>query len=183
MRVVKGWPEWANWKSIDKDGIVTFWDTKPIALTNCFVPAELGFTLNAESEEREILNQYQLDNWPNGVLTKRPQTKEEDFFGMDLIETEAMKKAKGVKADAGKPEFRLIPQVALLEVAKVMTFGAKKYAPDNWRKVENAHSRYIDAALRHINAHLIGQHKDPESDLSHLAHAVCSLMMAMEMQK
>jgi hypothetical protein len=102
---------------------------------------------------------------------------------MDLIETEAMKKAKGVKADAGKPEFRLIPQVALLEVAKVMTFGAKKYAPDNSRKVDNAHSRYLDAALRHINAHLIGQHKDPESDLSHLAHAVCSLMMAMESEK
>jgi len=176
------WPEWANWRSVDKDGLVMYWSKKPTALAREFV-----FEKNSDTKYMGAgvvpLNKYQLDNWPNGMLTKRPQTKEEDFFGMDLVETEAMKKAKGFKADAGKPEFRLVPQVALLEVAKVMTFGAKKYAPDNWRKVENAHSRYIDAALRHINAHLIGQHKDPESDLSHLAHAVCSLMMAMEMQK
>lgn len=176
MSPVRGWPDWANWRSVGRDGTVNFWVEKPGVATYCFTPMGLGYALNVESEEREILNQYQLDHWPNGMLTKRPQPKQEDYYGMDLIKTEL----KGIKTDAGKPEFRLIPQVALLEVAKVMTFGAQKYTPDNWRKVDNAHSRYIDAALRHINAHLIGQHKDPESDLNHLAHAVCSLMMAME---
>lgn len=88
--------------------------------------------------------------------------------------------ADGVKHDKGKPEFRLIPQQALEDVAKVMSYGAKKYAPDNWRKVPNGHDRYLDAALRHINAHLRGDVSDDESGLPHLAHAVCSLMMAME---
>lgn len=87
---------------------------------------------------------------------------------------------EGVKHDNGKPEFRLIPQQALEDVAKVMSYGAKKYAPDNWRRVPNGHDRYIDAALRHINAHLRGEQLDEESGETHLAHAVCSLMMAME---
>jgi hypothetical protein len=86
----------------------------------------------------------------------------------------------GVKFDGGKPRFGLIPPVALLEVAEVMTFGAQKYAPDNWRKVEGGHSRYVEAALRHVNAHLRGDRQDDESSLSHLSHAVASLMMAME---
>jgi hypothetical protein len=86
----------------------------------------------------------------------------------------------GSKHDSGKPEFRLIPQQALEDVAKVMSYGAKKYAPDNWRKVPNGHNRYMDAALRHINAHLQGNVMDEESGERHLAHAVCSLMMAME---
>ena len=72
---------------------------------------------------------------------------------------------------------------ALLEAAKVMTFGAQKYAPGNWRKVEKGHDRYIDAALRHINAHLLGEKLDSESGLSRLSHAVASLMMAMEMEQ
>lgn len=87
---------------------------------------------------------------------------------------------EGVKHDQDKPQFSLIPQAALCDVARVMTYGAQKYAPDNWRKVPNGHSRYIDAALRHINTHLRDEFIDPESGECHLAHAVCSLMMAME---
>lgn len=88
----------------------------------------------------------------------------------------------GTKDDQDKPMFSLIPQEALLELAKVMTFGAKKYAPDNWRYVENAEQRYIDAAQRHINAHLRGEKVDSESGFSHLSHAVASLMMCIEVQ-
>jgi hypothetical protein len=87
----------------------------------------------------------------------------------------------GTKHDQGKPQFRLIPQHALLEVAKVMTFGAQKYEPNNWMMVQNGHDRYIDAAQRHINAHLRGEMIDPESGFHHLSHAICSLMMAQEM--
>lgn len=93
---------------------------------------------------------------------------------------ESFKGGEGVKMDQGKPQFGLIPQNALLEVAKVMTYGAKKYAPGNWKKVDDAHARYVEAALRHINAHLRGLRMDDESNLKHLAHAVASLMMAME---
>lgn len=89
---------------------------------------------------------------------------------------------EGLKFDNGKPQFRLIPQYSLEEVAKVMTYGALKYSPDNWKYVPDAYNRYIDAALRHINKDLQNEHLDLESNLEHLAHAVSSLLMAMEVR-
>lgn len=89
----------------------------------------------------------------------------------------------GGKHDSGKPLMGAVPPNALLAVARVLTFGAEKYGRDNWRQVENAETRYLDAALRHINAYQRGEVADPESGESHLAHAVCSLMFMLEMQE
>jgi hypothetical protein len=63
----------------------------------------------------------------------------------------------------------------------VLEYGARKYAPDNWRKVDNPEARYLAAALRHINAWRRGEKRDQESGLSHLAHAATSLMFIMEL--
>lgn len=89
----------------------------------------------------------------------------------------------GSKHDTGKPLMGAVPPNALLAVARVLTFGAEKYGRDNWRQVENAETRYLDAALRHINAYQRGEAVDPESGESHLAHAVCSLMFMIELQE
>lgn len=89
----------------------------------------------------------------------------------------------GSKHDSGKPLMGAVPPNALLAVARVLTFGAEKYGRDNWRQVENAEVRYLDAALRHINAYQRGEAVDPESGESHLAHAVCSLMFMLEMRE
>lgn len=89
----------------------------------------------------------------------------------------------GSKHDSGKPLIGAVPPNALLAVAKVLTFGAEKYGRDNWRQVENAETRYLDAALRHINAYQRSESVDPESGESHLAHAVCGLMFMLELQE
>lgn len=89
----------------------------------------------------------------------------------------------GSKHDSGKPLMGAVPPNALLAVAKVLTFGAEKYGRDNWRQVASAETRYLDAALRHINAYQRGEAVDPESGESHLAHAVCSLMFMLELQE
>ena len=89
----------------------------------------------------------------------------------------------GSKHDSGKPLMGAVPPNALLAVARVLTFGAEKYGRDNWRQVANAETRYLDAALRHINAYQRGEAADPESGESHLAHAVCSLMFMLELQE
>ena len=81
-----------------------------------------------------------------------------------------------VKFDGAKPRIGLVPQQALNEVAKVMTYGAQKYAPYNWMKGFD-YSKLTDAAMRHIIAFNLGENIDPESNLPHLAHAVCCLMM------
>jgi hypothetical protein len=89
--------------------------------------------------------------------------------------------AFGRKDDTGKARFDLMPAEAELKIAEVLEYGARKYAPENWRKVDNPEARYLAAALRHINAWRRGESRDPESGLSHLAHAATSLMFVMEL--
>lgn len=66
----------------------------------------------------------------------------------------------------------------LLQVARVLAFGAEKYAPRNWEK-GLAHSRTFAAAQRHLCARLAGQVLDDESNLDHYAHAACEVMFAL----
>lgn len=60
-------------------------------------------------------------------------------------------------------------------VAKVLTFGAAKYQPNNWKYCEDP-GRYQDALLRHVLAMLKGEECDPESGLHHLDHVLCNIM-------
>lgn len=84
--------------------------------------------------------------------------------------------AAGVKYDNGKPQWSLLPFRALTQVVEVLTYGAKKYAPDNWKKVPDARRRYIDAGFRHFTAYAAGETHDPETGKHHLAHAICCLL-------
>ena len=85
----------------------------------------------------------------------------------------------GAKHDGGKLRYSLLPKGTITEVLKVLEFGAKKYAPDNWMKVDNAQTRYYDAALRHITAWHEGEKFDQETGVSHIAHALCCLHFLM----
>jgi hypothetical protein len=82
---------------------------------------------------------------------------------------------KGMKYDTNKPQYNLLPLKEHEEVIKVLTAGAKKYAPENWKYVPDAKNRYYSATMRHINAYFMGEVKDPETGLSHLSHAQCCL--------
>ena len=84
----------------------------------------------------------------------------------------------GVKNDAGKPRLGLLPSAALTEIAQVFTYGAHKYAEHNWRRGLKW-SRLYDALQRHLTAWNEGEETDPESDLPHLAHAGCCLLMLL----
>lgn len=85
----------------------------------------------------------------------------------------------GVKHDDGKPDMALLSGPALLEVAKVMTYGKKKYSAHNWRG-GFIWSRPLSACLRHVWSFINGEDNDPETGLSHLAHAMCCLMFVLE---
>jgi hypothetical protein len=95
------------------------------------------------------------------------------------MSAEVEKSKEGVKFDQGKARTDLISPVAIIEVSKVLEFGAKKYADHNWRKGMKW-SRLLGAALRHILAYMGGEDKDPETGLSHLAHAFCCIMFLLE---
>lgn len=84
---------------------------------------------------------------------------------------------KDMKFDNNKPRMDLIEPEFIEGVAKVLTLGASKYAPDSWKtQVSEPERRYYAAALRHLVAWKKGEKMDPESGLSHLYHAACNLM-------
>jgi hypothetical protein len=85
---------------------------------------------------------------------------------------------EGRKDDAEKARWDLLPFDAAAAVVAVLTFGARKYAPDNWLVVPDARRRYLAAALRHLTAWAQGEKLDPESGHPHLAHAgACILFL------
>ena len=66
------------------------------------------------------------------------------------------------------------------ETVKVLTFGATKYARDNWKFVDDSKRGYFDALQRHVWAWRQGEILDKESGIHHLAHAMCCLMFLYE---
>lgn len=86
----------------------------------------------------------------------------------------------GRKFDGNKPQYGLLPPLALRATVDVLTFGAEKYVPDNWKFVPDSKRRYFDALQRHLWAYKDGEKIDPESNMHHLAHAMCCLMFLYE---
>lgn len=80
-----------------------------------------------------------------------------------------------IKLDDEKIQPTLIDAQWYEDTCKVLTFGAKKYSKDNWKKCEDI-NRYIDALERHLIEVKKGHFIDPESKCSHLAHISCNAM-------
>lgn len=97
-------------------------------------------------------------------------------------EVESKPSSTGIKHDQGKTELHLLSTIAVTKVAEVMSFGKIKYAEHNWRG-GFSWSRPLSAALRHIFAYIGGEDKDPESGLSHLAHAACCIFFLLEFEE
>jgi hypothetical protein len=79
-----------------------------------------------------------------------------------------------VKYDGGKTRYDLLPPEFVEAVAQVLTYGAEKYAARNWEK-GLPYGRVFAAIMRHLWAWWRREDRDPESGLSHLAHAACGL--------
>lgn len=89
---------------------------------------------------------------------------------------------EGLKYDGGKPRAALVLggfANALLEVSKVGTFGAAKYAPNNWKLVNP--ERYEDALFRHLLQWQGDEPVDKETGLSHLAHAAWNALAILQL--
>ncbi len=90
----------------------------------------------------------------------------------------------GTKYDQDKLQYSLIPPYALEQVAKNLTVGLKKYKErNNWKKVEGAEQRYLDALYRHLEAHRRGDLYDTDSsvpDMLHMAAVAVNAMFLLE---
>ena len=86
----------------------------------------------------------------------------EDIYMQEFLTAKLKKEEKdpnglkpndpGAKLDHGKPDARLLKDfgLALMEVSKVLTFGANKYSEGGWTKVINGYNRYTSAMWRHL---------------------------------
>jgi len=85
----------------------------------------------------------------------------------------------GLKFDGGKIPWELIPEDAIEAVARVLQFGAKKYAARNWER-GIVYSRLYGAMRRHGKAWFQDREDlDPETGLPHLAHLACEVLFAL----
>jgi hypothetical protein len=95
------------------------------------------------------------------------------------------KPVAGVKFDGDykeKPPMALLDAEYLAGIARVLGFGANKYAANNWRNGIQ-YSRLISAAYRHLGAINKGEDVDPESGLSHAYHLGCCIMFLSSMMQ
>ena len=88
---------------------------------------------------------------------------------------------KGIKYDKDKAQWDLLPYDIIEEVVDILTYGAKKYAPDNWKGV--APNRYESAMMRHFVAWKNGEEIDNETNMHHLSHAICNLVFLRWLEK
>lgn len=85
-----------------------------------------------------------------------------------------------MKNDTNKTRWDLVPFEQLEEIAKVITYGAEKYAPGDWKNTDKR--KYFAAAMRHLVEYKKGKKMD-ESGMSHLSHAACSIIFLMWHEK
>jgi len=120
-----------------------------------------------------ILRSAHLSHSFGDSMTESLVTKE------DIIKSQSATTG-GRKFDGNKLQYGLLPPLALKATVEILTFGAEKYEPDNWKHVPDSKRRYFDAMQRHLWAWKEGEQNDPETGKNHLAHAMCCLMFLYE---
>ena len=91
----------------------------------------------------------------------------------------------GAKENLGKAPvgmlFEYFPR-AMMEVAKVAAYGARKYTRGGWVEVPDGILEYSDALARHLLKQHIEGFYDDESGLPHSAHAAWNALAVLELQ-
>lgn len=144
-----------------------------------------------KSQKEEFIGQFSkavmepVHDYVTGTWTQ----EDEDKLNQNTINFSALRQSqdaklltsasggfsKGLKYDNDKPRMDLLDAEFLEGVAKVLTFGARKYAAHNWRG-GISYSRLLASTYRHLGAINRGEDIDPESGLSHIHHVGCNAM-------
>lgn len=93
-----------------------------------------------------------------------------------------MSSDKAQKFDQEKVRLELVDALAVEGLASVLTFGARKYAANNWREGLE-YTRLIGALKRHLSAIEKGEDIDTESGLPHIDHLGCCWMFLSNFMK
>lgn len=91
-----------------------------------------------------------------------------------------MSEDKALRYNEGKLQWSLVDFKSLEPMVQVLEFGAKKYAPNNWKKGLET-QKIMESLLRHAFAFMSGEDNDPENGISHVGHMQCNLMFLQYM--
>tara|TARA_R110002153_G_scaffold155305_2_gene307350 strand:+ start:788 stop:1267 length:480 start_codon:yes stop_codon:yes gene_type:complete len=98
----------------------------------------------------------------------------EKFSELPVTKETNPKDAIGIK----KPRaYSAVPQNVVREISVGMMEGARKYGRHNYRVAGVRASVYFDATVGHLNDWWEGEDVDPDSGLSHVTKALCSLVV------
>jgi len=89
---------------------------------------------------------------------------------MDNIE----KTKKALRYNEGKLKWSLVHYASITPLVLVLMFGAKKYAPHNWKN-EMDLTEILESLQRHLTAIFDGELVDKESGQLHMGHVRCRL--------
>lgn len=76
---------------------------------------------------------------------------------------------------AKKASLGVVPPSLMIAASGPLSQGATKYGSFNWRNHPVSYEKHMEAALRHMFAHLDGEDNAEDSGFSHLHHAVAGL--------
>ena len=128
-------------------------------------------------EHPDSLTSSFLREFPGGSGGVSFTVTETDPSGKSLNE-------KGAKGDAGKVRPALVLgdfARALIEVAEVGTYGAKKYTEHGWLTVPDGIERYDEAMLRHWLKEKAGETHDADTGLLHQAHLAWNALARLDL--
>jgi hypothetical protein len=134
------------------------------------------------ARKKEIEDGAGLDGIPARVRDEDPPGCQDPPHFLDTPAPEVKPAPEGRKDDAGKLRWSLLPWPQVEQIVRVLEYGARKYAVDNWQLVQDPQRRYFDAATRHLIAWEREEDTDAESGLPHLAHAACCLLFLLHFE-
>jgi hypothetical protein len=138
--------------------------------------------------EKLDVTDYSLMEVMNNHMNNSQMKKTEiDYLYKEITESDPNgidAHAPGAKLDSGKVMAGVIGDFAsaLMEVAKVGTFGANKYSRGGWQHVENGVVRYYDAMWRHILDEKIYGPIDADSKCLHAAQIAWNALATLELR-
>lgn len=98
------------------------------------------------------------------------------FFNTSLAIPDRLVKAADLLTDVDG-------EVYLPHVIDVGTYGARKYARDNWLHVEGGVERYYEAVGRHVRDVMLGDWRDEESGCVNLGHIAWGILAGAELAR
>lgn len=107
----------------------------------------------------------------NKIINEGHWTKEQ----IDAVTKSLGESPQALRYNQGKVEWSLVDFKSLEPMVRVLEYGVKKYARNNWKKGMPA-TQIIESMLRHTYKLLEGELVDPESGIEHIGHIQCNAL-------